>query len=274
VLVVDREESARVRARLSEYLANAVDDGERLRCKWADGDTGCRESVGFGRTLVEGQLSHVGSCYSLQDNGRPIRILVVPNQVGGSLDHDKGRGTEHVTVDGRAAQVDSAKSGDRPHPRTPHMDGTALAIKVLLGIGDGGEETLSLGGELAHVFDCYSMANATLCSRVDVDSSGQGSDTMFKHCLEHLRRTFDILAPNVVIAQGWRATGWSPSRAVAEALDVPKPAKNSCSSVATGRGRVALVAVVHPARYWMTSTMPSWRQVRGALQQARSMVKS
>jgi hypothetical protein len=269
VLVVDRGKSARLRAELSGYLSDAVDDGERLRCKWADEE--CRPSVGRGRTLVEGQLSHVGSCFSLEDDGRPLRILIVPKQVGGSLDHQRGRGSEHVTVEGRARQVDTAKSGDRPHPRTPHMDGTALALKVLLGLPVDGKETIAFDGERAHVFDCFAMANATLCSRVGTDASGQGSSTMFEQCLHHLRRTIGVLMPNVVVAQGWNKTGWCPSRAVAEALDVPTPPKNSCVSVTANYGLVALVAAVHPARNWVTPSMTSWGKIEAALREARAI---
>jgi len=221
--------------------------------------------------LAEGQLSHVGACYALEDNGHPLRILVVPKQVGGSLEHGKGRGDEHVTVAARSEQVDSAKYGPRPHPRTVHMDGTALALKVLLGMRPDGSEDLDVGGQSRHVFDCFAMANATLCSRVGTDASGQGSDAMFANCVSHLQRTIEILTPNVIIAQGWTSTGWSPTRAVAKALTQHKPAKNSCTKIPTSNGPIAFVAAVHPARNWSSPTSPRWPDVQIALDEARQI---
>ncbi len=152
------------------------------------------------------------------------------------------------------------------------MDGTALALKVLLGLPVDGEETIAFDGERSHVFDCFAMANATLCSRVGTDASGQGSSTMFEQCLHHLRRTIGVLMPNVVVAQGWDETGWSPSRSAAEALGVPKPPKNSCVSVTANYGRVALVAAVHPARNWFTPNMTLWGKIEAALREARVIV--
>jgi hypothetical protein len=196
----------------------------------------------------------------------------VPKQVGGSLEHGKGRGDEHVSVEIRGTQVEAAKYGVRPHPRTAHMDGTALALKVLLGLPVHGTEILSLGGEDVHVFDCFSMANATLCSRVGKDASGQGTATMFQRCRMHLRRTIDILRPSVILAQGWDKSGWSPSSTTAAALGIPKPPKNSCTIVESAYGRAALVAAVHPARNWVTTNMPAWLEVERALVQARTHV--
>jgi hypothetical protein len=267
MLAVDRVSSAQLRSELSGYLSAAVDDGEELLCA---SRTVCRASVGPGRIMVEGQATHVGSCYSLADDGRPLRILVVPKQVGGSLEHDKGRGEEHVTVEQRGAQVQTAKSGRRPHPRTNHMIGTGLALKVLLGLSVDGPETISLDGQQAHVFDCFAMANATLCSRVGADASGQGSSCMFEGCVTHLRRTIEILKPNVIVAQGWDKTGWSPSRAVAAVLRVPLPTKNTFVRADATRGTVAFVAGVHPSRHWFTTNMTAWKELEPAFRHARA----
>lgn len=266
MLVVDRVGSAKFRAELSDYLSGAVDSGVRLLCR---SQSACRKSVGQGQVLVEGQASHVGPCYSLEDGGRPLRILVVPKQVGGSLDHDRGRGDEHITVGERALQVETAKFGRRPHPRTDHMIGTGLALKALLGLPINGPEIFSLDGGQSHVFDCFAMANSTLCSRVGADASGQGSTQMFKNCLIHLKRTLEILEPNVVVAQGWAKTGWSPSRAVAAVLDVPLPPRNSLATVNVGRRRVAFVAAVHPSRNWFTTKMDAWQDLHPTFQHAR-----
>jgi hypothetical protein len=264
-LTVDRTESARLRATLGEYLVAEVDDGARLVCRMQGS---CRDSVG-NHALVAGQGSYVGTRYALSDDGRPLRVLIVPKQVGGSLDQDGGRGHEHVTVDGRAAQVDTAKSGARPHPRTNHMIGTALALKILLGMPADAPEAFVLDGETVHVFDCMAMANSTLCSMVGTDASGQGSNVMFRNCMRHLARTIEILRPNVIVAQGWSAGSWSPSKAVATGLGISMSPKNSMTTVETSHGPVALVAAVHPSRNWFTTTMPGWRELEPILHRAR-----
>ncbi len=223
------------------------------------------------RTLVEGQASYVGTRYALADSGRPLRILVVPKQVGGSLAQDRGRGYEHITVEGRAIQVETAKAGQRPHPRTDHMIGTALALKVLLGLPVNKAETFLLEGEMTHVFDCMALANATLCSMVGSDASGQGSNTMIQNCTEHLARTVAILRPNVLLAEGYNKTGWSPSKAAAQVLRVPLPPKNSLTTVDAPHGQVAFISAVHPSRNWFTPTMPSWIELEPLLGKARGI---
>ena len=269
MLLADRNASAHLRAQLSSYLSEVVDDGERLLCT---SQFSCRSSVGAARVMIEGQGSYVGACYGLTDGGKPLRILVIPKQVGGSLDQSGDRGHEHVTLDRRGAQVASASFGPRPHPRTDHMIGTALALKVLLGFPAAGPETVSINGDQLHVFDCFAMANATLCSRVGDDASGQGSARMFESCLSHLRQTIAILEPNVVVAQGWSKTGWSPSRSAATILGVPLPQKNSLTVTNSAHGPVAFIAAVHPSRNWFTTTMPSWRELEPVLTDARVAV--
>jgi hypothetical protein len=150
------------------------------------------------------------------------------------------------------------------------MDGTALALKSLLHLPIHGSDTTVLDGEQVHVFDCFAMANATLCSRVGNDASGQGTSTMFTNCQVHLRETIHLLRPTVIVAQGWDKGGWSPSRASATALGIPMPAKNSCTVVDIQYGRAALATVVHPARNWVTPNMPAWAEVERALVEARA----
>lgn len=54
------------------------------------------------------------------------------------------------------------------------MAGTLLALQVLLTGSPGGPPTVAVDGAARHVFDCFAMANATLCSLVGPDVSGQG----------------------------------------------------------------------------------------------------
>ena len=169
MLTSDPEVTSRRRAALARYLTGAVDDGEELVCESA---ARCRASMKAGQQLVEGQLSHVGDQYDLTSSGRALRIVVVSKQVGGSLDHGGGRGHEHVSLARRSAQVETAKYGSMPHPRTNHMVGTELALKILLGGDTSYPPTVEIGQSRPHVFDCMALVNSTLCSRAGDNSSG------------------------------------------------------------------------------------------------------
>lgn len=232
-MVVDHQQSRKRRADLARYFEDSVDDGTTLTCRSAQR---CRTSASRGHLAV-GQLSHVGSAYALTDRGRPLRILVVPMQTG--------RDDHHVTMEQREAQIDSAKPlSARRMPRTPHMDGTALALKVLLGLDPANDDEFRLG---LHVFDCFAMANATLCSylRSGAGSAGEGTATMRAQCSTHLRRTIAVLEPNIVVAQG----AGGPSAAVAEVLGVPLTPRQA-TSVRLPYGTVGVALLSHPAREW------------------------
>lgn len=275
MLITDEAVTEDRREALRTYLSSAVDDGRQLVCTSAPR---CRASMRKGESLVEGQLSHIGSSFDLADDGRPLRVVVVSKQVGGSLSDGGGRGHEHVTIDERRLQVDSAKQGRQPFPRTRHMMGTELALKVLLGleVSDAPFVTLQ-GGRTAHVFDCMALVNSTLCSRSGGDASGQGSEVMFELCRPHLAETMRILEPTIVVAQGWTrksAEGHEQSVAstVASALGGRIAASHPSVSLAVCEwGTTAVVTAYHPARKWFTASAPYWRQLEPVLRQARSL---
>lgn len=246
------------RDEMQTYFDQAVDDGEQLVCRFGNR---CRSSAG-NMDFAEGQLSHVGAHYELRDAGRPLRILVVPMQTG--------RNDRHITVAQRAAQVETGKPlSARPMPRTQHMDGTALALKTLLNVPLEATDDVMIGSRLAHVFDCFAMHNATLCSRLSGSAAGGGSREMYEMCVTHLRRAIQVLEPSVVVAQGWTKAGDSPSRSVARALRVPVPSRGTCTVVDANHGPVAFVAVVHPARNWARPTKLFFDEVEPALLEAR-----
>lgn len=253
-LVIDHEQSAQRRADLARYLETAVDDGATLTCRSAPR---CRASVTRGRLAV-GQLSHVGSAYALTHRGRPLRVLVVPMQTG--------RDDHHVTMEQRTAQVDSAKPiSARRMPRTPHMDGTALALKVLLGLDPEDDDEVAPG---LHVFDCFAMANATLCSylRPAMGSAGEGTATMRQQCRAHLRRTIAVLEPTVIVAQG---TG-GPSTAVADVLGISLRPRQT-TAVRAPHGTIGVALLSHPAREWNSPQRRVFRdEVMPALRRARA----
>jgi hypothetical protein len=273
VFVADEGLTATRRKRLERYLVGNVDDGQQLVCTSADW---CRRSMRDRELLVEGQLSHVGRTYDLLDLGRPLRIAIVSKQVGGSLDHGGNRGYQHVSVAERSRQVDTAKYGARPHPRTNHMVGTELALKVLLGLDPRADPVVELAGsDPAHVFDCMALLNATLCSRVGSDSSGQGSTTMFSQCRAHLAHSFEILEPNVVVAEGWTAGARGPDASVAgtvaQILGVRSDLGHAAlATVMAPWGPVAFVCAYHPARHWFTTSRGYWQQLEPVLEHARA----
>lgn len=254
----DTDTTARRRRELHDYFERAVDDGERLVCMFGNR---CRASVGTSG-FAAGQLSHVGEHYDLREGDAPLRVLVVPMQTG--------RDDQHVTLGRRAAQVETAKPlSARPMPRTPQMDGTALALKTVLGVPLDAPDDLLIGDRPAHVFDCYAMHNATLCSRLGSSTSGGGTREMHEMCGSHLRELVRILEPTVIVAQGWTKTGNSPSLSVARALGVPLPARGTCTPVEVEHGRLAFVALVHPSRNWAGPNRKFLDEVEPALRAAR-----
>lgn len=258
------EEATRLRAALDAYTRRAVDDGTTLVCASSQR---CAASVGRG-ALVEGQASFVGSHYGLVRDARSLRILVIPKQVGGKLSNGGDRGEEHVTVQRRGAQVDTAKYGADTWPRTNHMVGTEHALQTILGLPVGGEREVAVPGGTVHVFETMAMANMTLCTKALVDAGGQGSATMIDSCSRHLRRTMELLQPNVVLAQGWSAAGRSPSSVAAMVLGVPRPELNSLTRVAAPWGEVRLVAAYHPSRHWWLATSAKWSHLEPVLRAA------
>jgi hypothetical protein len=275
MLTSDQEATSRRRIALADYLAHAVDDGERLVCESA---SLCRSSMRAGQQLVEGQLSHVGDHYELSSDGLALRIVVVSKQVGGSLDHGRDRGHEHVSVARRSEQVESAKYGAMPHPRTSHMVGTELALKILLGGDAGGPATLVIGHNRPHVFDCMALVNSTLCSRAGDNSGGEGSRTMFGECRRHLAETMTILAPTIVLAQGWSSAtaktgGPSVANTVSAVFGTPPPRTDPHMAVkAMPWGDVAIVTAYHPSRHWSAASTPYWKRLEPILQAARAAI--
>lgn len=179
---------------LGAYMAEHVLASGGLCC--AD-ERGCRSSVGVADAFAAGQLSHVGQHYDLCVRDKPFRIMV--------LGMDTGRPDGGVTLDQRRKQI-----YDRiPEPfsrRNPHMRGTTLALRGLLGREDWddvAQERIELCREPVHLLDAYAMANSRLCSAFKPGSTkSRGTPAMSANCLRHLRATLEILAPQVVVIQG------------------------------------------------------------------------
>jgi hypothetical protein len=153
------------------------------------------------RRFSTGQLSHVGDHYDLTEDGRPLRILVIPMETG--------REDEGVTLEARGLQL-ATSAATAFRARNPHMRGTTQALRLAVGREVGEDrrgELLDLPGAPApvHLFDCYAMANIRLCSAtVRGTSTSTGTGTMSRNCLRHLTATVGILQPTLCIIQGRR----------------------------------------------------------------------
>lgn len=210
-----RQSGEAARADLEAYLVAHVDNGAELCCpRRAPGEwgQGCATEVTSGRVFAPGQLSYVGSHYVLNDALGPLRILVIGMQTG----EDRS----HTTMKFRAGQVLGAAAQSQ-RDSTRHMDATAAALGVLLGV-DPHDDTVVVDDSPVHLFNCFALANASLCSAAKpgagidplVGRGGSPPDIFYKNCRPHLQATIAALRPTVVIVQGRRKSGWSPSRAL------------------------------------------------------------
>ena len=195
----DRVASAQRLVDLDAYMAEHVLGSGGFCCSTA---IACRESATTRRVPVdfaEGQLSHLGEYYELNEDGIDLRILVIAMETG-RLDSE-------VTLEVRRQQV-LKRAAELPRDRNPHMVGVTHALRALHGrpIGDDLDgETLdfdSIDGAI-HLFDTYAMANVRLCSSVKKDST-QSRPTAFmtRNCVGHLRETIRILQPTICVVQG------------------------------------------------------------------------
>lgn len=196
-------------ATLDGYFRSEVLDGKRFVCA---SHRDCKRSIAPGCTFKEGQLSHVGKHYDLSHEGRPLRVVVVGQEVA-------GKGKRRITMSERYAGVHDGSGlarrfdGDGQHlRRNPHMRGTTLALRTIFGISgtDHATEFLHLGGENAHIFDCFALVNRLLCAaHLEGTSTGKSTKTMLNNCERHFRATLEILEPTIVVIQGIKVWKWS-----------------------------------------------------------------
>ncbi len=209
LLRADPAASARRLGALAEYTDRAVLGPEGFCCSNYEA---CLASIGPKDRFFEGQLSHVGHHYDLERAGRPLRIVVVGQEYG-------GRRTS-LTLAQRYAEVHDASGlarryyADSEHPaRNPHMRGTTSALRVILGLGLGAdwdeEFVQSVDGERFHLFDCFALVNALLCSAHPIRGAQGRSTRLMRHnCLRHFAATIAILEPTLMVLQGDGVQNW------------------------------------------------------------------
>jgi len=172
----------------------------------------CRDSLGEGDRFFEGQLSHVGCHFDLFRDGRPLRVVVVGQEDGGTR--------TCVSLKERYEQIHN-RSGlarryytDSEHShRNPHMRGTTSALRVIFGKGLGKnweEEFIQTGeGKPFHIFDAFALVNVLLCGAHPPESArGRATKEMRDNCLEHFEATMKILQPTLLVLQGHGVLKW------------------------------------------------------------------
>jgi hypothetical protein len=248
--------------RLRQYMRRNVLDGRKFVCS---SGPECEDSIQAGCTFNEGQLSHVGKHYDLTREGRPLRIVVVGQEVGAA-------GEPRITLAERYRQIYRGSGLERRFEgdgirkrRNPHMRGTTLALRAIFG-NPGTEhatEFLALDGERVHMFDCFGLVNRLLCASHKAGTSeGKPTRTMLSNCERHFAATLEILEPTIVVVQGIKV--WNRSRGVLVPNASLSPHLLECDL----KGRRVLVATfTHPSargKYrWDSPRSPYMTQVVG-----------
>ena len=227
-IVIDPKVSKRYWKRLEEYFSrNVMGPGPNFRFRCIH-EANCRCSAERKKSYSfhPGQLSYVGDGYAVEIDGRPMRILVVPMQVGCKKVIDMDRRREQICE----------RMKESPQERNPHMRGVVEMLQVLFRIESGGEKI----NDGCHVLEAYAMANSVLCSKLKPDGgrSGSPTSTMLTKCREHLRRTIVLLEPTIIVTQGN-----PPKKSLKKLADPYEPIRDWTSRVTVARGRAAPVTV-------------------------------
>lgn len=176
-------------------------------------------------------------------------------------------------MDERRKQIE-ARVPEPFSKRNPHMRGTTLALRVLLGRELWRErrgEFLDLAGETVHILDAYAMANVRLCSAISPGSTkSKGTGTMSRNCLGHLRATIEVLKPQVVVLQGARIR-----ESASPLMRNPERLADNVERVEFAGSPVLLASFGHPSypgpkgnwswpssRYFVEVVLPALRSVR------------
>ena len=262
-IVSDPAASQRRKDDLSRYQeTNVYNPRDGFLC--ASG-TACKASAHKrpGSGFYEAQGSSVGAHYELADDGRPLRVLVVPMVTG--------RARAHVSVDERTGEVMNVM--ERPfRQRNPHMRGVTLALRLAFGHSldedEEGEWITAVDGQRFHVLDAYAMANLLLGSAVQLDTpNSRSTSVMRSNCSRHMGETVRLLAPTLVVSQGVNLS--KPLRSLFEVVTEHSPNLAECR---LGDRDFVWADLRHPTRHWDWLSRAYLQEVVGpTLRQARRL---
>jgi hypothetical protein len=214
-----------------------------LRCRHA---ASCRgEACRVGADFHAGQLSYLGADYHLVQGDRPLRVLVVPMEVGAP--------PEYVSMARRAEQVQQVRYGRR----NPHMQGVVFALQLAFGLpisADRAAEHLHTDHGNVHVLDAFAMANLRLCSVAAAGKKSRATPLVSANCAEHLAATIRILEPTLVISQGKHVRP-----ALNQLLETDRHSEHVCRASLAGH-QFVWAALHHPTRWWDRLGRPYLRE--------------
>jgi hypothetical protein len=221
------------------------------------------------RSFTAGQLSHLGQHYDLAEVGRPLRILVIAMETGGS---DGG-----ISLEKRRSKLQESATKSYSS-RNPHMRGTVSALRIVAGREPGPDrdgEWLDVGDGQVHLFDAYAMANVRLCSAtVKGTTESRATRTMTENCIGHLVETVRVLEPRLCIVQGVPVA--AALRSVSTELERISP---NLARVRLGGAKMLLATFTHPSAkrteyHWgRLTTVPYLHEVVvPTLREARSLL--
>jgi hypothetical protein len=192
-----------------------------------------------------------------------------------------GKGKPRTTMDERYARVHDGSGltlrfdSDEEHKRrNPHMRGTTLALRTILGLPgtEHSTEFLYLDDQSVHIFDCFALVNRLLCAaHLQGTSTGKSTTTMLNNCERHFQATLEILEPTIVVIQGIKVWKWSKKVLV----PVKQRTENLFECELAGR-RVMVAAFTHPSAWgpdrWDSPTSAYFQEVvRPTLQRAAKL---
>ena len=242
-LSADRAATQRRMTELRAYMSRNVLRGREFICSsYAE----CSSSIEPGCSFTEGQLSHVGRYFDLTRDGKPLRVVVVGQEVGASGSPRTSLAQRYRAIhDGSGMDKRFAPDGEHKR-RNPHMRGTTLALRVVFGNGPGSDregEFLALDDDDAHVFDCFALVNRLICSaHATGTSEGRPTRTMLANCERHFVATLEILQPTLIVIQGVRV--WNRSRG---ALRVVDEIEEHLVRAKVGNGTALVCTFTHPS---------------------------
>lgn len=260
-----------LRDRLDEFYADRVLTHDGVFC--CEHGAQCSSSVRARYGFAAGQLSYVGDHYAASEDGRAVRILIVPMQTG----EDEAP----VTMRRRREQIHS-RVGVSLGERNQHMMGVMSALRVLWGrpVGPDREgELLATPHGQVHVLDAYAMANSVLCStsRPGPGRAGSPTSVMLLNCRDYLRATVERLEPTIIHSQGRAKTG-STHQAVAAAADNVRWTDEHVGVARFGSVEAVWCSLRHPARNWahLVANPDSYLRSTAipALERARRLARS